>query len=56
MNKLAVIMSCAIFMFTAYCMPWTFAQEQIDRKPPMSGENGGYPPTKNGDIRSLLCA
>ncbi len=20
------------------------------------GENGGYPPTKNGDIRSLLCA
>lgn len=21
-----------------------------------SGENGGYPPTKNGDIRSLLCA
>lgn len=21
-----------------------------------NGENGGYPPTKNGDIRSLLCA
>ena len=21
-----------------------------------AGENGGYPPTKNGDIRSLLCA
>ena len=21
-----------------------------------TGENGGYPPTKNGDIRSLLCA
>ena len=20
------------------------------------GENGGYPPTKNGDIRSFLCA
>lgn len=20
------------------------------------GENGGYPPTKDGDIRSLLCA
>ena len=35
MNKLVVIMSCATFMFTAYCMPWTFAQEQIDRKPPM---------------------
>lgn len=35
MNKLVVIVSCATFMFTAYCMPWTFAQEQIDRKPPM---------------------
>lgn len=35
MNKLVVIMSCTTFMFTAYCMPWTFAQEQIDRKPPM---------------------
>ena len=23
---------------------------------PEVGENGGYPPTKNGDIRSLLCA
>jgi len=23
---------------------------------PGGGENGGYPPTKNGDIRSLLCA
>lgn len=23
---------------------------------PEAGENGGYPPTKNGDIRSLLCA
>lgn len=22
----------------------------------IGGENGGYPPTKNGDIRSLLCA
>lgn len=22
----------------------------------VTGENGGYPPTKNGDIRSLLCA
>ena len=22
----------------------------------LGGENGGYPPTKNGDIRSLLCA
>lgn len=35
MNKLVVIMSCATFMSTAYCMPWTFAQEQIDRKLPM---------------------
>ena len=22
----------------------------------LAGENGGYPPTKNGGIRSLLCA
>ena len=25
-------------------------------QPMTPGENGGYPPTKNGDIRSLLCA
>ena len=28
----------------------------VDKDGNLTGENGGYPPTKNGDIRSLLCA
>ena len=32
------------------------AKLKKQREDYMSGENGGYPPTKNGDIRSLLCA
>lgn len=30
--------------------------QYTDVKDYLIGENGGYPPTKNGDIRSLLCA
>ena len=33
-----------------------FGQQVTDNTQREIGENGGYPPTKNGDIRSLLCA
>ena len=37
-------------------MKITLKSKPVPLKYRKTGENGGYPPTKNGDIRSLLCA